>query len=273
MSNEKQAGLLDSPKDELAPDVWQKDQTLRPEIKKQLYDRIHQIIDPEKVKHMFVIGSITGYKYSDKSDIDVNVSIKPFDHSIAKTHLTKSINGKVAKGTKHPINFFLSEWRDDTIENYSEVPWGVYSVPQERWVSTPGNPESVRDPQDEFKFELVLARSAARRWNKYIEDWQEDAKEYRKMKRKIDNPHDPRLISQKEEIKMGRKRLKDIVRNLDANRKMSYAVGWGVPRSTEQNIIYKYIEHGKHSRLFKKLKKEVDQENLEDASRSKSKKQ
>lgn len=70
-----------------------------------------------------------------------------------------------------------------------------------------------------------MARSAARRFNKYVKDWREDTKEYQRLKRKIDNPHDPRIISQKDEIRMGRKRLKQIVRNLDANRKMAYDVG------------------------------------------------
>lgn len=109
MSNEKTAGLLDAPKDELAPDVWQKDRTLRPEIKDQLYDLIESVIEPKKVKHMFVIGSITGYKYSKDSDIDVNVSIKPYDDTLAKTYKTREINGVLAADTRHPINFFISE--------------------------------------------------------------------------------------------------------------------------------------------------------------------
>lgn len=50
--------------------------------------------------------------------------------------------------------------------------------------------------------------------------------------------------------------FRDLVRFVDRvekNRKMVYRVGWGVPRRNYYNIVYKYIEHGPHGSLFKKL--------------------
>lgn len=263
MSNEKTAGLLDTPHDELAPDVWEKDRTLKPHIKRQIQEQLYSVLPEDHVKQIFIIGSITGYKYEDDTDIDVNVATDPYDEGTGKTYLTRKINGETAIGTDRPINYFVSEWRDDTIENYSKVAFGVYSATQDKWISSPGSPKGLRDPKEEFWIELKIARAIARKFERYVKDWKKDIREYERMKRKGVTGH--ALHSQKTEIEMGRERLKDIIRQADEERKMAYAVGWGVARNSEENLIFKYLEHGEYEDLFKKLRDEVDKENIERA--------
>ena len=72
----KKAGLLDNPKSTLPSDVWDL-QTLKllPEIKSHILETLSKYIPKPLVAEIFIIGSITGYKYKDTSDIDVNVKV------------------------------------------------------------------------------------------------------------------------------------------------------------------------------------------------------
>jgi len=37
--------------------------------------------------------------------------VYPFNAARAKTNVTREINGFLAEGTRHPVNFFIQEWR------------------------------------------------------------------------------------------------------------------------------------------------------------------
>ncbi|MAH42807.1 hypothetical protein CL614_03720 [archaeon] len=64
---------------------------------------------------IFIIGSITGHKYKDTSDVDINVYLKkeigPED---VKHYHTKAraFNEKNAPGTRHPVNFYISDFKE-----------------------------------------------------------------------------------------------------------------------------------------------------------------
>jgi len=57
--------------------------------------------------------------------------------------------------------------------------------------------------------------------------------------------------------------LKDLIsyaQDAKAGRKLVYNLGYGVPRESFRNIVYKLIEHGQHGQLFEKLKQIKDDE-------------
>ena len=110
----KISGLLDPVQETLPADVWDlsgTDPRLRPEIKTQILNKLYAVIPKNSVKLVSIIGSITGYKWTDTSDIDINVHVFPFDESRAKTNATREINGFLAEGTRHPVSFYIQEWR------------------------------------------------------------------------------------------------------------------------------------------------------------------
>lgn len=58
----KNAGILDTPKDTLATDVWNSNQTLKPIAKKQILSSIKEVFPLDMVKGVYILGSITGFK-------------------------------------------------------------------------------------------------------------------------------------------------------------------------------------------------------------------
>lgn len=262
---EKEAGILDTPKEELAPDVWTKDQRLRPEIEKQIYSKLLNVLPADDIKHVLILGSLTGYKYNEKSDLDASVFIKPYEDAIGKTYLTRQINGDSIAGGTRPLSFFISEWfEDSTLENFKEVSKGVYSVTERRWITPPGRSEDILDPENQYKIELKLARAIRRKFEKYVKDWKRDLLELKKIKKDRSQRH--QIASQEKEVQMGRERLKDIIRQADKQRKMYYDIGWGTARDSVANVVFKELEYSPYRKTFKKLREEVDRENIERAN-------
>lgn len=132
----KRAGLLDAPEDTLPLDVWTSGDngyTLRPTIKSYILSKLYEVVPQELIDKVFIIGSITGYKYKDSSDIDVNVYLRAdvSKEDVKMYHLKmRPYNETLAPGTEHPVNFYISYAVSDEPFEYSK--FGVYSVLEER---------------------------------------------------------------------------------------------------------------------------------------------
>ena len=84
---------------------------------------------------IFIIGSITGFKYKDTSDIDVNVYLKKevSKEDVKMYHVGARIfNEKNAPGTKHPVNFYISDFKETAPFKWAK--FGVYSVLNDVWI-------------------------------------------------------------------------------------------------------------------------------------------
>ena len=71
----KNAGVLDAPRAHLASDVWGQDSKLLPNIRTQIIESLVHLVPRENILGILIVGSITGYKYRNTSDIDVNVYV------------------------------------------------------------------------------------------------------------------------------------------------------------------------------------------------------
>ncbi len=105
----KFSSVISVPQKTLAPDVFDKDGFLHPEIQTAIEERIIKVVPAEHIKALYILGSITGYKWEDSSDIDVSVYVFPFDPTKDKTKATKEINGFPVKPYSRPLSFFLME--------------------------------------------------------------------------------------------------------------------------------------------------------------------
>ena len=109
---------------------------LRDAIKIQILGDIDQIRKVGAVENFFVIGSILTKNYTDNCDIDVSVQIDPqLVDSICiadMMHLLKQLNGRLATGTTHPINYYIITHPFD--EDKSEA---VYDPVNEKWIKAP----------------------------------------------------------------------------------------------------------------------------------------
>lgn len=83
----------------------------------------------EWLDRAMILGSITGYKYTPHSDIDINLIV---DESISEEaanalHLrTRAVNGELSVDGAHPINFFVKPYYPDV--KYRNYPYGVYDI-------------------------------------------------------------------------------------------------------------------------------------------------
>ena len=106
--------VIDITRNSLDPSVWEFPDDnlpiLRPSIKLQIIDIIETIDGMSDIilKDFFIVGSILTKQYSPNSDIDINVQIDEGITDLAREALfqfIRRVNGSLAIGTTHPINF------------------------------------------------------------------------------------------------------------------------------------------------------------------------
>ena len=131
--------ILDIPRDGLDPNVFQFPEQGAPlinsRVKQQIIRGVEQIHLIVPVLDYYVLGSILTPQYNDFTDIDVNcevdVEINPIklENIVA---LLKNINGKLAIGTQHPINFYIVRGQFD--QDKTEA---IFDLANDIWVKEP----------------------------------------------------------------------------------------------------------------------------------------
>ena len=252
----KQAGLLDNIKDNLAEGIWFESPggyTLRPAVKNYIISTLRKILPLELVDKIFIIGSITGYKYKDTSDVDVNVYLKQevTKEDVKLYHVkARSFNEQNAPGTEHPVNFYISDFKKT--EPFKWAKFGVYSVLDDLWINTPTPKTELIEPDVEFHKELNTARIFSRNFARLVDEYAKDLVDYKAL---LSDPDSERkLESKQKELDLDLKRLMDEEKRLHDNREFVYSKGWGVPRKSFRNLLYKLIEHNQYGNVLSQLK-------------------
>ena len=86
-----------------------------------------------KVKSYKAIGSLTGYQYTDNSDLDIQVFIEMLPgHDFSETRKLIKIlpNGNNVPGTNHPVNYFFIDENNPTDMNKME---NLYNIDTCKW--------------------------------------------------------------------------------------------------------------------------------------------
>lgn len=103
-------------------------------IKQQILKDINKINVKFPVTKFYIVGSILTKHYNRDSDIDVNVEIdvdrlNNDGHQEAIMRLIKKINGKMAIGTTHPINYYITREEYDLDKTDA-----AYDVLNNKWI-------------------------------------------------------------------------------------------------------------------------------------------
>lgn len=136
-----QESVLDIPRNSLDPEVFQSTEDrgpiLNPAIKIQIIKDVAQFAEIIPLKGYYMVGSILTRTYSKNSDIDVNVELYPEDvDDLVQEKLisiVKSLNGRLAVGTTHPINYYITLGSTDSENNFD----AIYDIDNERWLKEP----------------------------------------------------------------------------------------------------------------------------------------
>lgn len=131
--------VLDIPRDNLDPTVFQFPEEgapiIHPRIRSQIMEDLVEINKIVTILDFFVIGSILTPKYTSTSDLDVTIEIEEeITHVEMETlvELLKKLNGKMAVGTTHPINYYIVKGQYDLDKTEA-----AYCIANERWLKEP----------------------------------------------------------------------------------------------------------------------------------------
>ncbi len=195
--------LFDAPKEYLSPALFTADNKIKKDVLIYIFEDINKILTPGTVVGVYLLGSMAGRQYSDDSDIDINLVLRQNLKRDDYKEYVKTKNERLLPGTSHPINYHVQDYSEPNYAGTSE--YAVYDLLRDTWAVEPKPYEEVRDPKEEFRDEIRYSRLHAKMLN------------YNYDKDKL---HD----------------------RLERDRKQVYSFGWGTPRETQQNILYKYIE-------------------------------
>lgn len=247
--------ILDPLQKQLAVDIWDERMKLRPELRKQILDKLFSVLDKNNIDGMYIIGTATGYQYTESSDIDINVSVREYDLSMRDA--VNKINGFLSYGGRHPVMFNIKQ-NTGNEEMWQDAAFGVYNVLKDDWTKLPPPVESYRDPNIAYKQEIDYARIIAEDFNRRLEQFKRHLHSLTKIKKfKWIVPflgnwfYKLRSSRLKEELI----ELARYAQALEDDRKFAYQWGWGVPRADFRNIVYKFLEHGPNGKLFLLLEK------------------
>lgn len=141
-------------------------------VKSQIMQGVYEFNQIAPVNNVYMVGSLLTKRYSSDSDIDINLE---FDadttDDITKDKLfglMKSLNGRLAGQTSHPINFHL-EFTDDlnSLDNIKDRFDNIYNLKNDKWIKqskdTPANIQTYFDDFIKEVSKIDLATMTIRR--------------------------------------------------------------------------------------------------------------
>jgi hypothetical protein len=113
-------------------------------------ENIGKIQSITPIRNFFMTGDLLTPYYNEKSDVKIIVQIDPHDVEFISSgeilQLLKKINGRMAVGTTHPINYIITFKKYDMNKLKA-----VYDVINERWIKTYQNLDaSIEDQLEKF---------------------------------------------------------------------------------------------------------------------------
>lgn len=225
-------GLFTPIKLTLCPDVFNKQNKLNTYVRKVILQGANTFVLQKHIGGVFLRGSVIDYKWSDTSDIDVNVLLKQefADQKDYYHKLAKLASGKVFI-KKHPINYFVDimpdEWNMVHLRR-------LYDVVNNKWVAKPDRTNAITR-EKALELASPIASIAAANAKLQIDQ----------LANAIRSGNMDRILHEAKDVK-------DFYKKLDRLRKRGYNIGAGT--NSYQNALYKYVEHeSKYPDLLGKL--------------------
>ncbi len=133
----------------LNPIVWEEDQTIKPEVRKDLIkiaNKFYEYLDVKApIEDILLVGSSANYNYTDKSDIDLHLVIDFSKIDKNKELLRDFFDTKKAYWSlmhditikDHDVEMYVQDLNDDLKSA------GIYSIKDNKWISKP-NKENIQ---------------------------------------------------------------------------------------------------------------------------------
>jgi hypothetical protein len=230
--------LFDLPRPTLNPAIFSKDEIMLPQVKSYLINLLGHIYPEDHIYRLTLLGSNVSHQYDSTSDIDVNVvGVKGQSYDFwHKTFKDFNNTPNLLPGTSHPINFFFQEYfpTQDAYAWRNSV--GGYDIIMDRWIKRPKPFNEIGDPTDTYAEQIAYVKLML----KMVES------EVHAIRVAIHQGDKAKALT-------SLKTLQQFMKKVDADRKTAYEYGGGTPSASENNLIYKLIEHGKFGDILKDL--------------------
>lgn len=270
--------VLDIPRNSLDATVFQfKDgdyPIMNPMIKTQILHDIETIAGMVHIEKFFVVGSILTKNYTPHSDIDVNVQIRvPKDRMISPIFdLVKKLNGSMAAGTTHPINYYIMEEEYDLDKTEA-----AYDVANEVWIKEPKSSSfDANSYMNKFQNTVEGIDFTANELRRHIIDLEE--------LKSLDKDQVKNLQSRVEEkmadIEDSVDKIIDTYKNVKSMRKNAFEKdmspaeirSYGSKNKLPENVIYKMLERYYYFDFIKQIQSVIEDNDISDKDIKKIKK-
>ena len=269
--------IIDIPRKDYAPGVFDNADTENPKLKQKVLDMIDkQIKEFEKLAPVVstsLIGSILTKRYRNDADLDINVLFDvPEDEQeerrVQYSGLLKDINGKNVPGTEHPVNYYVIT-DPKVLDNNNRKADGIFSIKDNNWIKKPDEdtfePEKYEAEFQKKVQELDIIKGELKR----------DIVDYQELKQLTNNDvlNLQALVNEKlEEIEESIRRLKEIGDKLTNDRRDIFSREmtpdeireFGKQNKLPKNVIYKMLEKYHYMKFYKYLKKILEDDKITD---------
>lgn len=243
--------FLDPVKETLNPEIFNEKGRFRADRLDEIKTLLYRLVPEGGVHKLIMLGSMAGYQYGDKSDIDVMVILnKGYDREVFHTRKKKAPKAFLP-GTEHEVTFFFQDYQENP--RFEDAKFAVFDLDENLFLADPVKVEY--DPKEKFKEQMWFAGKILDKINAIAEEYKADKEDLNKLHNKT-----PEYRAKLREIQDGAEKLVGWFRKLDEDRKTAYYGGWGTPRESQQNITYKMFEYSKNKKLIAELEKQFGEE-------------
>ncbi len=240
------------------PSVW----TASNKLKQEVWDLIITTLEDWEQQlgyeinktQIWIVGSLAGYQYTTTSDLDVHVTCHVTPEQFDNMMLAVP-NGKLIPGTDHPVNYWFSNNKDQSLDSSENI----YDVVSNEWLKE-SEPEEVNISKS---YILDISKFFMNAIDIAISNYEIHKKQLDEVGESDEKPHI----------------LQDLVSDLDALRladgflysfredaydktpfKLSISTKEALdPHYTANELVYKTIEKYGYRDRIKKCKKECEE--------------
>ena len=275
--------VIDIPRKTYAPGVFNNsdtsEPTLKPSVKKMIYNQIEEFEKEYPVLNISLIGSILTHRYRNDADLDINVlfDVPKEKQEEERLRLSKkflsannpdNIQGKLIPGTQHPINYYIITDKQ-TYDEQNKKADAVYDIEGNKFIKRPDDFEfNIDDYIDQFNRkvqELDVIKGELKR----------DIIDYRELEEL--KPND--ILNLQDKIKDKLDEIEDSVEQIvkvgdgvDADRRAAFdrdmspdeIQKFGIKNRLPKAVIYKMLEKYHYLKFYKKCKKILEDGKVDD---------
>ena len=263
--------ILDPEKPTLSPQVFDLDDAprLKPDVREQILSGIQKLSKNMKVVDYTLIGSTLTKRYTDDSDIDINILISgsSSDMEAAKSIASKN-SGVLLNGTLHPINYHVLNDKKD-FDNANDSADGVFDISNNKFIRKATDaPFHVEKYFDEFKKTVSKIENIKKELKGALIDYS-----FLKTMRVSDVEHLNGLIKNKlAEIEVDAQHLSVIHTKIIMDRNAGFQKPlsasdikkYGAKNRLPANVIYKLLERNHYLDFLHQVDKILDDGKITD---------